>query len=575
MNRRRVARFALLVVPSLLACADPPPPPAAAPVEDEWSRAPSPAWLVATHGASAAHPAECAASLAWLEKDEGCAGAACGRAAALGKEWLTRCPKIDDAHAARVKELVTRFTERADQAPSACDEQAEAMLRDGCRKASCVSSAQTWATRCAARLKSPLTVRFVERLVERKIESEERIELDPRSCDALGAEVLPGAGCRDQFACADAFKKFDVVRERCTDAADLPTVAVGAVAVSMAAGAKQKPPRIRVRAGASKVTPAESALALGDGSGVAVAVCDDRPAAVDEYVAARAACKNGQIDIARAFSVGDAVEVRFGKLAFPDDATFEARFPTIHLAGEVEARDRRSAGALAGVFAGAAAEGRGAKGLAAALRALRTAFDHHGGAVRRATSPLPGEEALAPLFAELGRAKRARASASGAGDASGILARGRTRPLADIDEKGGVKAGAASPAGRIDATKALPSAMRAYVAALDPGGRGGAPRVDAATANKARATGLERARACAESEKRLQSFKATLVSCAFELESCAPDKLAEATAAVDDGMVAAAAAWDAFDTARTGAASAFAGELTDAAQAAGCREPWW
>jgi hypothetical protein len=76
---------------------------------------------------------------------------------------------------------------------------------------------------------------------------------------------------------------------------------------------------------------------------------------------------------------------------------------------------------------------------------------------------------------------------------------------------------------------------------------------------------------CGDAEKRLQNSKATLVACAFELEACAPDKLSEATASVDDSRAAAAAAWDAFDAARTGAANASADELAESAQRAACR----
>jgi hypothetical protein len=101
MKLRRAVGLALLVVRSFAACAAAPPPPVAAPVEDEWSHAPSPEWLVATHGASAAHSAECGASFAWLERDEACVGAAGGHPAAHRHDLGARSPPIDTPPQAR------------------------------------------------------------------------------------------------------------------------------------------------------------------------------------------------------------------------------------------------------------------------------------------------------------------------------------------------------------------------------------------------------------------------------------------------------------------------------------------
>ena len=558
-----------------LACGEAPPPVREAPVEDEWSRAPAPAWLVATHGVAASHRAECAAALGFIDGDEQCLGAACENAAALASTWTERCPKIDHEHAAHVKELAEAFATRSKTEPTACDAEATTLLREGCMQTACLPRAQAWATRCAAPTKSPLTVRFVERLVERKTDAQERLTVDVRSCDELGAEVLKGAACRDQFACGDAFKMFAVVRERCSAPELLPTTAVGAAAVALAALSEQKLAKVKVRAGSPAVGASDAPLPLADGSGVVVSICGARPPSLAEYVAATAACKQGALVIARSFKVEGGFEVRLGSLAYPDEATFFARFPTLRVAGELELRDREAAAALGKTIAQAASAGAARGGTAAALRELRSAFDIHAEMLRRATTPLANDDALAPLFADLGRAKRAKIAGSAGGDAVGLLERGRTRPLADVDDKGAIKAGATSIAGRLDARRVLPAAMRAYVTALDPGGRASPPRVDAASANKAERVGLLRAGACGDALKRLQAYKAALISCAFELEACGADKRAEATAVIDDSRAAAASAWDAFDVARTGAAHAASNELASAATAAGCREPWW
>jgi hypothetical protein len=65
------------------------------------------------------------------------------------------------------------------------------------------------------------------------------------------------------------------------------------------------------------------------------------------------------------------------------------------------------------------------------------------------------------------------------------------------------------------------------------------------------------------------------VSCDFGLESCDAGRHAALLKAVDEARVAAEAAFRDVETTRTGGAAEDESSITRAAEAAGCREPWW
>jgi hypothetical protein len=156
--------------------------------------------------------------------------------------------------------------------------------------------------------------------------------------------------------------------------------------------------------------------------------------------------------------------------------------------------------------------------------------------------------------------------------AAGLLARARTRAFADLGADGTVQIGAATRALTLDTTIFLPKAMEAYLAALK-GSHG--RKVDARTEKAELARGTAAAQTCGAAEKKLQETKKALVSCNFGLESCDPARHAELLKAVDEARLAAEAAFRDVETTRTGGAAEDEGSITRAADAAGCREPWW
>jgi hypothetical protein len=174
---------------------------------------------------------------------------------------------------------------------------------------------------------------------------------------------------------------------------------------------------------------------------------------------------------------------------------------------------------------------------------------------------------------ELAKAKLAAARNFRAppAEAAGVIARGRTRAFADVAPDGSVQPDAAGHAFTLDTTALLPRAMEAYLAVFK-GVRGGKLASRVAAAEKARA---ERAAAtCGAAEKRLQDSKKALVSCNFALESCDDAKQASLAKAVDEARIASESAFHEVESART-ADAADAEAIHHAAEAAGCREPWW
>jgi hypothetical protein len=545
--------------------------------EDEWaSYAPSAVWLVATHGTPNDHKKECARAFEWIDGEEKCAATSCQRGVDLAEVWQKRCPKFDRAHVDRVKEVAEAIQSNTSKPSTPCEDEADALLKGSCAGEVCARATQKWATKCGAKVASPLTVRFLERLVERQTDASERVQLDVRSCDELAGDVKKGVGCKDQFVCADALKKFEFLAARCATDAEPLSVAAGALGTLLAAAAQQKIAPVVVDA-SKLMTAADAPVVLSDGSGVVVSVCGDRPTSLDDYRAKRRACSNGDVVYARAFKVGAKIEVRLGALAFPDDARFTARFPTLVAMGEVLAKDKEAYAAVGQAIERAGHAGASAGAMASALASLRAAFGAAEASLKRpsAAAALAAHDAsLVGLFTQLGRAKRA-AAGRGSPDAGGVLVRGRSRALADVDDRGDVKAGAASAAGRVDTRALFPRAMGAYLDALDPTGSAAPRRVDAGSVRKAESAASGFLGACADAEKTLQRAKGALVSCGFGLEACANGRAQQLAAELDAALAQASVAWDGFDTARTGAANAASSSLSSAADSAGCREPWW
>jgi hypothetical protein len=550
-------------------------------VEDEWTRlAPSKEWLHATADFSGDHKAECAHVLESVKGEETCHASLCEHGRDLADDWLQRCPKFTSKDTlAEVKELKEKLVTRATEKATDCGKDFDGILRDGCgaEDATCEAAGQRWATRCGKSEATPLVMRLLEKTIERKLSEPATIELDPRTCDELRADVAAVADCKDQFACAAALPKLESYRSRCNGEADKPTITTAVQLLTVLVGAGKPGEPILTRPGGAGILPDEAPVVLADSSGAVITICDERASDFTRYFAGRKACTGGKMVVARAFKTARGVEVRVGALDFPDDATFVARYPTIVGARETEARDKEEAAALDADLTKAVALAGNAAGAVEAYRVLARAIAAHVPGIRRSAA-LRGlvtarDEALTLALKELGKAKVAALKGKvAAPDADGLIVRAKTRAFADVAADGTVQLGATSRADRLETSAILPKSMAAYLDALKPAKP---KKLDKKAVQAAKGTGTDAAFACGTALRRLQESKIALINCSFGLETCDDGKTTGLKKSVDDARTAAEAAYHDLDMARTGGAVDEADALAKTAETAGCREPWW
>src|SRR5439155_25911190 len=131
------------------------------------------------------------------------------------------------------------------------------------------------------------------------------------------------------------------------------------------------------------------------------------------------------------------------------------------------------------------------------------------------------DDALAPAFAAIGKAKAAAAKAKlSAGDLIGFAGRAQERVFADLDGDGNVAVRARTRASPLVVGGVVPRAMTAYLDAIKPlvllaKHR----RVAKNEAKEGEASGLIYATSCGGFEKKAHETKSAIASCAFGLEA--------------------------------------------------------
>ena len=548
-------------------------------VEDEWSKMPpSKEWLYATAEFNGDHKAECEHVLGWVKGEEQCTGSMCEHGRDLASEWMTRCKGLVEGPAfGEVSTLRDQLAARAAGKPTECGKSFEDIVRDGCGEdKTCEVTGQRWATRCGKSDGTPLALRILSRVVERRVESGTIVKLDARPCEELRGELVEAAKCKDRFACADLAPKVETYHLRCDTDDDRPTIATAALELTVLVGGNKSSEPILVKQGSPGVKPDELPVALGDGSGGIISICDERATDTTRYLNARKACQGGRLVVARAFQTGKGVEVRAGSLDFPDDATFSARYPTIVSAHELEARDKEAAILLGAELRKAEELGRTSAGAAEAGRIVAKAVIANALSIKRSPAVraviAEHDAGLGPAFRELAKTKAAGARAKmSAIEQAGVAERGLTKVFADLSPEGAFQLGASTHAFTLETAAIFPRAQEDYLRAW----KSVRPRkVDSRTGKSEKAKGQAAAQSCGASIKRLTESKKALVSCDFGLERCDGGKRAELLKSVDEARVAVEGSFRELEMIRTGLPEESA-NLARSSEAAGCREPWW
>lgn len=572
-----------LALPTLLvvvACVPKPAkrPPGDAPfVEDEWAKlATVPEWLHVTRDAGGSKEAECKAVLGALQAEAQCKGALCEHARDLSASFLERCASRLPEAQEEVRGLHERLVDAASEKPDACASEAEVLLRDECGDGAttCQETAQKWATRCARPTGSPIVVLMLQRLVERKAKDGSASPIDPRSCDELRDDMVKGVSCAQRFACEDVVSRVFTYRSWCEDAGK-PTVATAAAELSMISGAGQSSAPIAAEPTPERLAATDLPLVLADGLGAVYQVCEQRVVALPGYLEARRGCEGGKLIASRIYRSGKDVEVRLGTLDYPGDAQFQRRYPSLVVAGELEARD----GELLPAFEAELARIVTLPDAEAAGRALSQLVVGHAAPLRR-SAPLrealaQRDAALVPALRALGRAKAAAGAGKRGLELTGFAARARTWPFAEVTGVS-VPGQWSRDAAALELGSRMPLSMAAYVEALAPLAKAaGAVRPDAGAAGDAVLRGSEAASACGAAEKRFREAERALVDCAFAATPCDADRTEGLAKQADQAQLEAEEAFGKLTLHHSMLSPTGQDKLALAAAAAGCVEPPW
>lgn len=558
-----------------------PPPAVEAPPPDPGSSSSEPQsaeWLYATDGVPGGRKAECRALATGLESEARCTGALCSHGASLGEDWLRVCKKLTPELSGDVERRVEDLRKKARTAPVACEQEVERLLKSGCgKREDCAGDAQSWATRCAD-FSTPLVLRMLEIAIERG--GGERSQLDARACPALLADVQKAGACTQQFACQDGFAAIDTYRARCVSPARPISLTAAVLELAVRSGASPSVEPLAFASG-SKLDPALVPLIFEDGSGAVLMTCGKRAASVDAYLELRKPCTDGELVLARSFDGPEGPRLRVGRLPHLGDVAFLAAFPTLRVEGEPKARYRAALPAFLSSVDLAAKTAADPRQSADALRILIAAIESNIDAVRNSadleTALREKDDALTPLFAALGEAKKKALHADLASTKLvPAMLRGSSFQLADVDVEGRVRLGAVTQAASVEMGDFLPKSVAAYQAAL--AGRWKLVEKKKLGTRDTEKLGLAadgEASRCGQAMKGVDASEKILIACAFGLETCDEAKVVGAVQKAGESRRAAESSWPRSVLALASLPREQRAGAEKAAELAGCREPWW
>ena len=542
----RAARL-LLAASLAVSCGGPAPPP----VSPAAKKPPEPEpesveWLYVTDKFRGDRAAECQHVYEWVQGEKECKNLLCGHAAKLGLDWVKTCGKRLAGKLGEVRELTALYEQRSVAGSTACEDEAESLIRDGCKKQeTCTDDTQRWATRCGGESATPLIVRMIELAVERS--GARGFELDARSCKDLANEVKLAASCEPGFPCEDAMPKVATHRARCLTGGKLQSANEAFFEMAIAVGAGADTPAAPLDLGAARLDVGSGFVPLQPGDGAIVLACGRRVKTLEDYQRAQASCEGEPVLFARVFRGDAGKELRLGRVAVPSARAFRRRYPALAALGEASGEDAKMLALFTEQLDAAIAAFR-SRDPAPAVSKLVQALVGHLGRVRHldafAKALTDRDERFVPLFEALGKKKNAAAKRTLKTHVLVPFVRRATLlPLADVNADGLVVFDSYSPASALTLGKTLPRSVAAYRAQLERAEKRAARRkVRAEDWEDFAITAGEEASKCGVARLKIDSAESALLDCAFGVEQCEDDKVASEGSALDRALRDTAAA---------------------------------
>ena len=316
----------------------------------------STAWIYSVGEVDSVGAAECQKAFRVIDQERQCNGRACQLARDMARDYLEACVGADsNEQVSQIRELAIPLRERAAQPPYSCTDKPSHWISSGCeRNSSCEADVQRWATRCASRIHSPLTVHILERVVENSLSDPHRVQLDVHGCEEFGKDLRLVENCDKAFDCQDALPKVDLFMQRCAEGKRQMVSlreAFSVARIQLVAEREYKP--IALSSQVAQIETLPRIPILNDASGFAFKVCDAMVSSVSAYVDQRQKCEKGELVLLRAVKKETGNELDFVRVPHPSDPKFQAVFPALLVRGEVAEREKRGAEKLNDALASA------------------------------------------------------------------------------------------------------------------------------------------------------------------------------------------------------------------------------
>ncbi|MBW2457162.1 MAG: hypothetical protein JRI68_21790 [Deltaproteobacteria bacterium] len=487
--------------------------------EFDWREA---LWPHVTAAAGSGPAAECQRALTALESEARCRGTVCRFGAELANQWLTRCAETAPKSVTRATQLQTQLKAQLDEPRTDCGTELDQLFGDVCKKGTCPVSVQDWATRCGETEAGPLGLAMVQRTFAGTDEGADS-PLDARSCDTMRAALHRAGSCKTAQACQQAWQSVLAYRKRCEYGGKPPDLFTAVSQLTIAYRAGHLDDVVTLPPKAALIYAGRFPLTHADGKGVILAVCDHGPPDPATYLAARAACPRGKIDLIRMVTGKDGTRhLRIGTIPLPTPAPLTNLYPWLAVVDEQLLADER---ALPSLSAGLDVVLRASKG--EVLAELIKLFDTHAGLITRSYDAqqlvTQKDVALVRTFEALAQAKLAGAPPlSDLANRWGMVHRAKRRPFADMDLTGKVSLGVATQAHTLDMADVLPKSMAAYHQVMGHLFRGMkfGKKPTKAQLELAQTFGDQRATKCRGLLIKLRETQRDLQACALQREAC-------------------------------------------------------